>query len=153
MDITKFIPFYTRTTNYRVSAANVYQSVLNISSGKGFFVHALMQSGEWANVGFKVTVDGEVFFLSEVANSSDRGLGIMHAALMYNSGTVARHPRVSTWSDAKNNNSRVGLPYTTGAAAMAVITSPVYFNKSLKVEVRCSSTVVDLQIFLEGGYI
>jgi hypothetical protein len=153
-DLTELNIFQGQSGTYVVVADNTYEDLINIT-GKGYLSFCLVRKSGAGTGGVKITVDGTSLF-EAVNNDNTRAVGIANVSQLYqftSADTAIRHVDVNNPFSVQGAtaNAFKALPHSA-TEAMSVIASPIWFNSSLKIEVKYITTA-NLIVYYEGAYI
>ena len=154
-DMTTLNLFQGHDATYIVGADNTYEDLFNVS-GKGYLTFCIIQKSAAGTGGLKITVDGSVMF--EGVNSyNTRAIGIINTAQItqYTSGAVPTHhaSAVNPFNlQGASINAIKELPHTDATEGMSITSTPIWFNTSLRIEVKYLAAS-NLYVYYEGAYV
>ena len=153
-DLTELNIFQGQNYAYVVGADNTYEDLINIT-GKGYLVFCLVRKSGAGTGGVKITVDGTSLF-EAVNNDNTRAVGIANASQLFqftSADTAIRHTEATNPFQVQGAtaNTFKALPHSA-TEAMSVVASPIWFNSSLRIEVKYITTA-NLYVYYEGAYI
>jgi len=147
----EYMPVLIDKANLLASKVNVYQTVLEVI-GKGFISKNVYTISN-GRVNIKVTIDGVVIWENAATLNSNASGFCLEEYLFVNNGFVA--VRVGQKPMNFNNNqvySPVQLPNLDNEDnRTSYIPEPLYFNKSVKIEMKANVTTDAVTISILGG--
>lgn len=138
-DWSKYEPVYLKSP-FTVSSANVYQSAINIV-GKGYSNFIKLTGGSNSTaVDLKIIKDGVVIYEARV-NTAGYMLGIVntHEKGVYSSVS------------AKKEYPFIDTSLSVNDEAVMYLDTPMFFNNSLDVQAKCTTTSNMLHFAFSGG--
>lgn len=134
-DPSKHAPIHIEQA-HATQAANTYQTVVNLT-GKGFLTKAVHHSSN--NFGIRITIDNVVVYESTWTGSG-QFIGVFLEEHVFTTPTYLG-TRVGASIKTAQGMKVAGLPHVHSAndlndGSLGILPQPLFFSKSLKVEVR-----------------
>lgn len=118
-----------------ILAIGVFQEVLNVT-GKGFLSACI---GASASTTLKVTIDDVVVYHGSGVGITTKDFTFYDSAAPTNTGLL--NAQTTTYGGVASGGGVVQKhPYTSGGGSLVVLDIPLFFKKSLKIEMKNTAT-------------